>query len=453
MNKSIFLMAVASVSLVGQAAVPVVSNVEFTQNRSTREVTVRYKLSSVPAIVTVDFETNYVENAETKWASIGAENIRNVTGDAFVEIAAAKETYSISWRPDVSWPGEKLPVGSIRAVVTAHDLCDAPDYMTVMLSASATPQVRYFTCAEAVPGGVTNSEYKLSSLLMRRIHAKNVIFPMGSVAEDGVDAPLHPAKLDDDYYVAVYPITQSQWNAVKGSNPSYFQKTDWPMRPVETVSYARIRMASSDSANVAYDWPNAPHPDSFLGKLNTMTGDHLAFDLPCEAQWEYAARAGNWSGFLGRSDVPFSGNGASLNKIGRWGNNGGKPGGNEPANNVDATKGSAIVGSYLPNDWGIYDTLGNVGEWCADWYESSEAIAGIAADGEPYYGRPNAKVGGKTLSDAAGEKKVIRGGALGWCAWAVANMCPAYRGIAKTPNSTERYYGFRVICRGPAVGE
>jgi len=453
MNKSVFLMAAASASFIGHAAAPVVTNVEFSQNRASREVTVQYKLSSVPAIVTVDFETNYVENAETKWASIGAENIRNVTGDAFVEVTAAKAAYALSWRPDVSWPGATLPVGSIRAVVTAHDLCDAPDYMTVMLSASATPQVRYYPCAAAVPGGVTNSEYKTSSLLMRRIHAKNVIFPMGSVAENGVSASLHPAKLTDDYYIAVYPITQSQWYAVYGNNPSYFSHADAPMRPVESVSYARIRMSSGDSKDVNYDWPNAPHPNSYLGKLNTMTGNRLAFDLPCEAQWEYAARAGNWSGFLGRSDVPYSGGQISLNKVGRWANNGGKPGGSEPNRTVDASKGTAIVGSYLPNDWGIYDTLGNVGELCIDYYQGSTVIAGIAADGEPYYGRPNVKAGGKTLSDGDGGNKVYRGGGLGWCAYSSATMCPAYRGAVEPTVTYQRYFGLRVICRGPVTVE
>ena len=432
-----------------QAVTPTVSDVSMTQNSSSREVTITYRLSAVPAIVTLDIETNCVVDAQEKWVSIGAENIMNVAGDAFVRVSEQKETYSISWHPVASWPGHVIPSGGARAVVVAHDLCDGPKYMAVDLATTANPRVRYYPSADAVPGGVTADLYKTSSLLLQRVSARNVTFPMGSFNEGGgANEAQHTALLTNDYYLGVYPVTQSQWQRVMGSNPSRW-KTQGTMRPVEQVSYAKVRTAANDTYSGAYDYPNAPHGNSFLGKLNTLTGDVLGFDLPSEAQWEYAAKAGNIDGFFGRADspIPMNGDGTLnnsaaipiVNTIGRYKRNGGQDNWTTPAADVGPEKGTALVGTYLPNDWGFYDMPGNVCEWCLDWYQDD--ITGLN-------GKPNVN-GAQMLDTTAGSKKVVRGATAAGCEVDCAQMRPSYRAsLSASSAPTWEHNGLRVVCSG-----
>ncbi|MBR2838473.1 MAG: formylglycine-generating enzyme family protein [Kiritimatiellae bacterium] len=415
------------------AATPAVSGVAMSQNPATREVTITYKLSSVPAIVTFDIETNGSGAAASSWSSIGGEGLRNVSGDAFVEITESRQTYAIRWNPDRSFPGPLA--ASARAVVTAHDVGDPPDYMVVPLYPSATggtalPGVRYYPSAAHLPGGVGADRYKTSHLVMRRVRAKNVVFRMGSTGEgsSNQNEALHNASLSSDYFIGVYPITQKQWQRVKGNTPSYWS-VQGAMRPVENVSYNDVRTSDNNSWSSTYEYPNRPHGQSFLGRLNALTGDALGFDLPSEAQWEYVARAGNGVGHLGRADTGITR--AEAKTVGRMAYNGGQltPSYTEPPATVGPENATAIVGSYLPNDWGVYDMLGNVGEWCLDWYQAD--ISGLN-------GAPNMTASGT---------KVVRGAMYG-CQTGESGMRPAYRSYSRAAVMRERYTGVRVVCTG-----
>lgn len=431
------------------AATPTVSNVSMMQNMSTREVTITYSLSSVPAIVTLDIETNCVVDAQERWVSIGAENIMNVAGDAFVRVSEAKETYSISWHPEASWPGYTIPSGGARAVVTAHDICAGPMYMTIDLSATSR-RVCYYPSAAAVPGGVTNDLYKTSSILLRRVDARNVTFPMGSFFEGGgAQEAQHTALLTNDYYLGVYPITQSQWQRVMGANPARY-KVQGAMRPVENMTYAKVRTSANDTYSGTYDYPSAPYGDSFLGKLNTLTGNLLGLDLPSEAQWEYAAKAGNIDGFFGRADspIPMKSDGTMnstdaiplAKTIGRYKRNGGQDNWTTPAETVGPDLATAIVGTYLPNDWGFYDMFGNVAEWCKDWYQEDVTALG---------GAPNVN-GAKALDGEDGAKKVVRGISASGCEGEYTDMRPAYRNGYKALEAPPTYahIGIRIVASG-----
>ena len=138
-----------------------------------------------------------------------------------------------------------------------------------------------------------------------------------------------------------------------GSNPTQSDHQG-DLRPVE-ISWNAIR---GDSA--IYNWPTVKtvDPNTFVGKIQAKTG--LNFDLPTEAQWEYACRAGTSSNYGngGNRDV-------DLRQMGRsWSLN------------------AVVVGLYLPNFWGFYDMHGNVGQWCLDYsdgYNDDPAIDYVGA--------------------------------------------------------------------------
>ena len=413
----------AATSAALTAAVPEISGVTMTQD-SMRLVTITYTLADAPAVVTVDVQTN---NANGGWASIGGEAVWNAQGDVWKKVETGSRT--ITWRPDHSWPDHKIAAGGARAVVTAWALDNTPDYMAVDITATGGADTQtYYPAAGFVPGGVTNADYKTSVLLMRKIMAKDVTWTMGSVAEIGRTAAretTHHVKLDSNYYIGVYLITQTQWHQIAGYNPSS-AKTDGTMRPVENVSYTDVRQGKGTEKTVAAAtggvYPADPYGDSFLGLLRTKT--ELDFDLPSEAQWEFAARAGNGEGCWGDGSAILSaGEDANLNRLGRYSKNGG------------STIGTAVVGSYAPNAWGLYDMHGNVWEWCLDWYEDNITTYGGAVNIDP-------AAPAKTLSGASGANRVVRGGSR----FNDAGVCRAAHRDSFGPVQRNASFGFRVLC-------
>ena len=128
-------------------------------------------------------------------------------------------------------------------------------------------------------------------------------------------------------YAGAFEVTQAQYEHVMGENPSYFTK-EGASRPVEGVSYDRAC--------------------EFLAALSSKTG--IEFTLPTMEEWEIACRAGT----TGDTYAP-----APLSTLARYFENGG----NTEDFSVGPEKGTAVAGSYYPNAWGLYDTLGNVREW------------------------------------------------------------------------------------------
>ena len=147
---------------------------------------------------------------------------------------------------------------------------DGPLYMVVDLSAGSNATsypVSYL--AEPPKEGFNTDEYKTAKLVLRRI--KSGSFKMG---EDGGDVTL-----TNPFYCGIFQVTQKQYMLVMGTNPS---KYTGDKRPVECVSYDMIRGKSNGAL-----WPLCSAVDvSFMGKLRARTG--LDFDLPTEAQWEFA---------------------------------------------------------------------------------------------------------------------------------------------------------------------
>ena len=225
-------------------------------------------------------------------------------------------------------------------------------YCVVDLSAGPNAGKYPVSYLAAEPKGGWTDEYKTTKLVLRRIEPGT--FKMGGKYEVTLTKP---------FYCGVFEVTQKQYELVTGNNPSRF-KGD--MRPVEQVSWNAIR---GDSA--IYNWPSSVNVDSstFMGKIQARTG--LKFDLPTEAQWEYACRAGTTSKYNNGGDTE-----ADLKKLGRfalnqkarcWKESDESFARHEPDGKGGCLEGHTVVGSYQPNAWGLYDMHGNISEWCLDW--------------------------------------------------------------------------------------
>jgi formylglycine-generating enzyme required for sulfatase activity len=200
----------------------------------------------------------------------------------------------------------------------------------------------------------------------------------------GQENERHQVTLTKDFYLGKYPVTQAQWQAIMGNNPSHF-KGDASC-PVEHVS-----------------WDDC---QAFIQKLNSPSGKRI-YRLPTEAEWEYACRAGSSSTYCYGDDE---------SRLGEYAWYGSKSG--------NTTHG---VGQKKPNAWGLYDMHGNVWEWCQDWH--GDYLSGSAIDPK---------------GPSSGQDRVLRGGS--WVDSA-KNTCAANRN-RYTPGNRRyfngRSHGFRL---------
>ena len=341
------LMAMAAVFAAGAAtAAPSVTGVTMTQDDATRLVAIDYTLSGEPAIVTIDIQTNGV--------SIGGRNLRYFSGDVNKKLDVG--AHSATWMPRKAWPGHKIDSG-VTAVVTAWATNCPPDYLVTSLVAQKS--TRFYADEGSLPYDITNDLFKTEYLVMRKIPAGGVLWRMGSpTSETGRQTngreTSHLVALSNDFYIGVFELTQRQYMTIKGSNPSNWTSGGDKTRPVERVSWETARGGLSDG----YAWPANGHEveaSSFFGLLRKHTGIN-SLDLPLEAQWEFACRAG-------KGDALYTGNeatDANLEPIAWYSGN----------SSVDGTLKTHSVGLKDPNDYGLYDMIGNVWEWCLDAFQT-----------------------------------------------------------------------------------
>lgn len=214
------------------------------------------------------------------------------------------------------------------------------------------------------------------------VYVEGGTFMMGSDDEEAWrwDKPVHQVTLSD-YYIGQTEVTQSLWTAVMGSNPSSFKGDNLP---VEMVSWNDCQ--------------------EFIGKLNQITGEN--FSLPTEAQWEFAARGGNYS-----KGYKYSG-----------------------SNDIDAVawyednsdEKTHPVGSKQANEIGIYDMTGNVIEWCYDRFGDYSSAAVIDPSGP-----------------LSGSNRVLRGGDWNY----YAGGCRCTHRSDCMPALTDDYYGLRLALK------
>jgi formylglycine-generating enzyme required for sulfatase activity len=191
-------------------------------------------------------------------------------------------------------------------------------------TSAETPPAKTDSSAEGKP-------FTIADLSMDMLWVKPGTFEMGSPLSEknrGDDETRHTVTLMSGFYLGKHEVTQAQWEKVMGSNPSHFKGGD---RPVEKVSWTDVT--------------------SFCKKLTAsertagLLPAGMTYQLPTEAQWEYACRGG--------TKTPFS-FGDELTS--------------DQANIRGGPRETTNVGQYAANPWGFHDMHGNVWEWCADWY-------------------------------------------------------------------------------------
>jgi len=218
--------------------------------------------------------------------------------------------------------------------------------------------------------------------------------PDTSMEYTGNERPVHTVTLSS-FYMGKYEVTQEQWAAIMGSNPSYF--TDSPAtgevqskRPVERVSWYDTfvfcnKLSMKEGLSPAYRisgstdpavWGTVPTSSNSTWDAVEIVAGSNGYRLPTEAQWEYAARGGNGS----PGNYTYSGSNNVDDVAWYWGNSGEK---------------THEVGKKAPNGLGLYDMSGNVYEWCWDWFDDYYYSSSPAND---------------PRGAAAGSLRVLRGG-------------------------------------------
>ncbi len=282
----------------------------------------------------------------------GASSVK-VGGVSATDVVAVNSTTVTAVTPAGSIGPASVEVTGAKGTATASG---AFTYISIVVPAWAT-------LLEAVPDPAVVTDANLRAAIVASGFAWRIkdtssniemlLVPAGTFtmgcspgdAECGSDeSPAHQVTLTNAFYMGKTEVTQAQWTAKMGSNPSYFSgSSDSPSRPVEQVSWDTIQ------------------------NFNSATG----LRLPTEAEWEFACRAGTTTARYG-----------VLNDI-AWYN--GNAGGTTHA-----------VATKLPNALGLYDTLGNVWEWCQDWY-GSYSSGSVTNPTGPATGSPRLLRGGDWL--------------------------------------------------------
>jgi formylglycine-generating enzyme required for sulfatase activity/outer membrane protein assembly factor BamB len=235
-------------------------------------------------------------------------------------------------------------------------------------------------------------------------------FLMGSPDSDpeahADEKPQHRVRTTRPFYLGVYEVTQREYERVMGSNPSFFS----------AAGPGKDRVAGLDTSWFPVEQVTWHQAVAFCRRLSELPQEKQArhvYRLPTEAEWEYACRSGTTTPFpfghaLSSPQANFNGNYPS----------------------ADAAKGPFLarttrVGSYPANAWGLHDMVGNVWEWCADWY------------GRDYY---RVSPTDDPPGPASGSMRVIRGGE--W--YADARDCRSAFRYADLPDGVFYVMGFRV---------
>ena len=264
-----------------------------------------------------------------------------------------------------------------------------------------------------------------NSLGMTFVYIEAGSYTMGSPSDEpgrGYDETQHYVSLSKGYFIQTTEVTQGQWKEIMGRNPSRFSNCGDDC-PVEQVSWNDVQ--------------------SFIEKLNQKEMMHT-YRLPTEAEWEYAARSGTSTAlYNGPIEILGKHNAPALDAIAWYGGNScvSYDGGYNCSSWSDkqyscSNCGTHQVGLKHANAWGLYDMIGNVREWCSDWYGSypSSTVESPVID---------------PVGPESGSYRVYRGGS--WNSY--AKFCRSALRFSFRPGLTDNYLGFRLVCAPRTVAD
>ena len=365
MKCTLTIIAVALAFARAASATVTVGNVAFTQDEATHDITVTYDLSTgdgEPAFVSLDVLTNGV--------SVGATRVKKVSGDVSTAIGEAVSPgtgKSITWKARADLPGVGLDNAKVRVTAIATNHYEGL-YLVVDLSRgkdSTYWPIQYTACKPDLKSPL----FYTTELWLRRVPAAT--FAMG-YGTSGDAAPVHNVTLSHDFYCAVLPTTRAQHLQMRAKNTysNYWPNGEGLDANGDPFDYYPFSKDVSYNELRGPDWPAlSVSGGTVIGKLRAKT--RLQFDLPTEAQWEYACRAGH-SGNLYNDGSAYGDDNAA--RAGR----GYAPLGWGQANSGWVSNSSINdhwhpVAKLKPSDWDFYDFYGNVLEWCRDWYGTYSA--------------------------------------------------------------------------------
>ena len=412
--------ALLSVSALVVCAAPQIKSgsVSVSQDPVTRVATLTYELENGPAVVTVDVLTNDVICTGVGCFGRSADTAYHYPPNHTVNRVVDTGSHTVYWRPSESGLDAVFAAGKLKVSVRAWPLDAPPPWLVVDLQSPSN--CWYYADKASLPGGISDVRYKTSQLLMRKIPAAGCKWLMGSPETEGagspgahgVDETLHYVMLTNDFYLGVYELTVGQHsNAYVHAGMNYYKAVPGatsPLQPVDNISYALIRGSTCD-------WPDTGRDSvdkkTFLGFFRPFTG--LMFDLPTDAEWEYACRAG--------TATPFNDGTAAPTEVGQV--------------NHGSASDTCDVGGKTPNAWDLYDMHGNAGELCMDYYTS----AAVGSDDQ------TAPTGPRKSDDSTLVNRVLRGGNV----TQLANYCRSAKRGGLKGNTCQIRSGFRLWC--PAV--
>jgi formylglycine-generating enzyme required for sulfatase activity len=317
------------------------------------------------------------------------------TGQLFVETVPSGAHIRILNITPKFKPGLELEAGPYHIEVSAENYAMQKRWIELEAEKDNRIQFELVKLASSDEKKVLPKPFT-NSLDMTFVHIPSGTFTMGSPKSESDrddDETQHQVTLTKGFYMQTTEVTQAQWQAVMGNNPSRFKDcADCPDCPVENVFWNDVQ--------------------KFINKLNQRPDNDKIYRLPTEAEWEYACRAG--------TDTPFFfGKCLSTDQA--------NYDGNYPLSGCKKGKyrqKTTPVASFKPNSWGLYDMHGNVWEWCQDWYGTY----------------PSGNVTDPAGSED-GVRRILRGG--GW--YYDARGCrSAYRGRV-TPGARDANFGFRLV--------